>query len=90
MKRSYSNEFKLECIMAALQSGKSSMDIAAEKAISENSLARWIRIYQANPESAYKIQIGSETEKTDRKYAVIAAENEVLKRALAIMAKQWT
>ncbi len=90
--RRFSNEFKLEAIRLAEESGKPKAQVARELGIRVNQIGKWrkqLEEPQAGAPSDKACQAGQDTELTHlrRELADTREENEILKKAAAYFAR---
>ena len=91
-RRTFTKEFKLECVRHALSSDKSISQVSRDLGIKENNLRRWIDEYQTDPEYSFpghgKLKEPEEELRQLRKrLADVEMERDILKKALAIFSK---
>ena len=91
-RRSFTREFKLECVQFALNSDKPVSQVARDLGIKENNLRRWVDEYREDPEHTFPGQgnlKGPEEELRElrKKLADVEMERDILKKALAIFSK---
>lgn len=92
MKRKFDKEFKKEAVNLVLQQKRSVAAVAREIGVHENTLHKWIALFQNHQENAFP---GSgnlrpedeETRRLMRRIADLEEENAILKKATAIFAK---
>jgi len=89
LRRSYTREFKLECVRQVATGQKRPAQICREHNLAESVLLRWRREYEAHGEAAFTEKRLSQTEALERKIAELerfcgklALENEILKKGL--------
>ena len=91
-RRSFAKEFKISSVKLVLESGKSVQQIASELGISSNTLFNWKKKYledakNAFPGKGYLKAEQEEIRKRDKEIATLKMERDILKKALAFIAK---
>lgn len=91
-KRTFTKEFKIECVQLALSSEKTVSQVARDLGIKENNLRRWINKYREDPEHSFPGQGNlkepeEELRQLRKKLADVELERDILKKALAIFSK---
>lgn len=88
--RSFSREFKLQCVRLIINGEKRPAQICREHNLAESVLLRWRRDYERRGELAFTDKQPSQTEALQARIAELerfagqlALENTVLKKALA-------
>lgn len=85
----YSTEFRAEAVRLAETSGQSIRQIAMELGISNESLARWIRLARERP-AGTPLAADERAELTElrRRVKVLEIEREILRKAAAFFAQE--
>lgn len=85
----YSTEFRGEAVRLAETSGQSIRQIAMELGISNESLARWIRLARERP-AGTPLAADERAELTElrRRVKVLEIEREILRKAAAFFAQE--
>lgn len=88
----YSKEFKLQAVKRVMEDGKSQKQVASELGMSIDTLRSWIRTYKEKPEEPFvgSGQLRQEDRRIrelERRIKDLEEENEILKKAAAIFAK---
>ena len=88
----YSKEFKIQAVKRVLEDGKSQKQVASELGMSIDTLRLWIRTYKENKEEPFvgSGQLRQEDRRIrelERRIRDLEEENEILKKAAAIFAK---
>jgi len=83
MTKKYDKEFKLQTIQMIQEEGKAVAQVARELGVSDNTLYRWINEFKQDPVNAFR---GSGNLKIEEK-TLLEMENEILKKAMHIFAK---
>lgn len=91
-RRRYSREFKLDAVRKVLEEGRTQKSVAAELGISQETLHRWKREHEKDPEQAFPgngnlRDRDKELEQLRRENARLTAENAFLKKVSAYFAK---
>ena len=92
-RRRYSQEFKIEAVRLARESGRTSKDVADDLGIRGDMLRRWVRELEIEGDDAFR---GSGHLRTDedelrrvkRELARVKEERDILKKAVAIFSDQ--
>jgi len=88
----YDKEFKTQTVLLVIEEGKPVAQVARDLGISENTLYRWVSEYKQDPQNAFR---GSGVLKAEDKtlrdlqkqVRDLQMENEILKKAMRIFAK---
>ena len=85
----YSTEFRAEAVRLAETSGQSIRQVAMELGISNESLARWIRLARERP-AGTPLAADERAELTElrRRVKVLETEREILRKAAAFFAQE--
>ena len=83
----YSEDFK-QSIVSLYSSGKSSTELCKEYGMSSSTIHKWIKKYTEVRVSDTEILTMSEVKKLQKKLALLEEENIILKKAMAIFAKE--
>jgi len=88
-RRKYSEEFKLEAVRLARESGRASSDVAEDLGIRADMLRRWVREKEKEGEDAFRGSGKLRTEedeirKLKRELDRVKEERDILKKAVAI------
>ena len=83
----YSEDFK-QSIVSLYNSGKSSTELCKEYGMSSSTIHKWIKKYTEVRVSDTEILTMSEVKKLQKKLALLEEENIILKKAMAIFAKE--
>lgn len=91
-RRQFSAEFKREAVQAAKKPGSSVARVAKELELSDSVLRRWIRQFgsgrwEAAPGKELKATSTQELERVKRELNRVRMERDILKKALAYLAK---
>ena len=92
-RRKYSEEFKIEAVRLARESGRTSKDVSDDLGIRADMLRRWVRELEIEGGDAFR---GSGYLRTDedelrrvkRELARVKEERDILKKAVAIFSDQ--
>ena len=92
-RKKYSQEFKIEAVRLARESGRTSKDVADDLGIRGDMLRRWVRELEIEGDDAFR---GSGHLRTDedelrrvkRELARVKEERDILKKAVAIFSDQ--
>ena len=92
MGKRYSEEFKINAVKRCIENGLPASQVARELGINENTMRHWLRLYNDNPSEPF---VGSgnlhtedqELRKLKKRIRDLEEENEILKKAAAIFAK---
>ena len=85
----YSTEFRAEAVRLAETSGQSIRQVAMELGISNESLARWIRLSRERPAATpLAADERAELVKLRRRVKVLETEREILRKAAAFFAQE--
>lgn len=92
LRHRYTKEYKLQVVRLIKDEQRKPSEISKDLGIETGLIYKWIRIYEKTPD-AYLPGEGKATEKDEirrlkKKIAIIAEENEILKKAMAIFSKQ--
>lgn len=89
--KSYSKEFKEQAVELVRKGGKSISEVARELDIATSTLCGWIKNKDEHKENAFpgkgKIHDDDELLRLRKEVANLKLENEILKKATAIFAK---
>jgi len=88
----YSKEFKLQAVRRIVEDGVSQAQVAKELGVSDGTLRFWVKTYKENKEEPF---VGSgnlrqedqRIRDLERRIRDLEEENEILKKAAAIFAK---
>lgn len=88
----YSKEFKLQAVKRVLEDGVTQKQVVAELGVCEYTLRSWIRAYKENKDEPFvgSGQLRQEDQRIrdlERRIRDLEEENEILKKAAAIFAK---
>ena len=83
----YSEDFK-QSIVSLYNAGKSSTELCKEYGMSSSTIHKWIKKYTEVRVSDTEILTMSEVKKLQKKLALLEEENIILKKAMAIFAKE--
>ena len=83
----YSEDFK-QSIVSLYNSGKSSTELCKEYGMSSSTIHKWIKKYTEVRVSDTEVLTMSEVKKLQKKLALLEEENIILKKAMAIFAKE--
>lgn len=92
MSTRYSKSFKMQAVKEVIENKKSAAQVAREIGVNPNSMRQWLKQYRKNEKDPF---VGSgnlhEQDKRirelERKLKDLEEENEILKKAAAIFAK---
>ena len=92
-RRKYSEEFKVEAVRLARESGRTSKDVAEDLGIRADMLRRWVRELELDGEDAFR---GSgnlrsdedELRRVKRELSRVKEERDILKKAVAIFSDE--
>ena len=90
IKKTYTREEKIAIVQLVTEGGRTAPSVANEYGLHENTIYKWVRLYAANPGTAFP---GSghegldEAERLKRRIAELEAENAFLKKVSAYFAK---
>jgi transposase len=85
----YSTEFRAEAVRLAATSGQSIRQIAMELGISNESLARWIRLSRERPPGTpLAADERAELDELRRRVKVLETEREILRKAATFFAQE--
>jgi len=92
MSKQYDKEFKIQTVRMIQEQGKSVAQAARELGIAENTLYRWVSEYKQDPVNAFRgsgnLKIEEKTVlKLQKRIRQLEMENEILKKAMHIFAK---
>ena len=87
--RHYSEEFRAEAVRLAETSGQSIRSVAMDLGISNESLARWIRLSRERPAGTpLAADERAELAELRRRVKVLETEREILRKAAAFFAQE--
>lgn len=89
-KSKFTRDEKIAAVKLVTEGGRTGPSVANEYGIHENTLWKWKRQFETNPEQAFNSEaIGplDETTRLKRRIAELELENEFLKKAAAYFAK---
>jgi len=85
----YSTEFRAEAVRLAETSGQSIRSVAMELGISNESLARWIRLSREHPAGTpLEADERAELAELRQRVKVLETEREILRKAAAFFAQE--
>jgi transposase len=85
----YSAEFRAEAVRLAETSGQSIRSVAMELGISNESLARWIRLSRERPAGTpLDLDERAELDELRRRVKTLEVEREILRKAAAFFAQE--
>ncbi len=85
----YSTEFRTEAVRLAETSGLSIRQVALDLGISNQSLARWIRLAHERPAGTpLEVDERAELVELRRRVKVLETEREILRKAAAFFAQE--
>lgn len=89
--KSYSKEFKEQAVELVRKAGKSINQVARDLEISTSTLCGWLKAKEEHAEHAFpgkgKLHEDDEVRRLKKEVADLKMENEILKKATAIFAK---
>lgn len=87
----FTEEEKLAAVRLVTEGGRSSLSVANEYGIHENTVWKWKRQYEINPEGAFvkvvSVDSNAEAERLKRRVRELENEVEFLKKVSAYFAK---
>jgi transposase len=87
----FTEEEKLAAVRLVTESGRSALSVANEYGIHENTVWKWKRQYEINPEGAFvkvvNVDSNAEAERLKRRVRELENEVEFLKKVSAYFAK---
>lgn len=92
-RRRFTREFKLEAVRMAQRPGVTNTEVAQELGISVESLYRWMRAFEADPEEAFPGQGNMQSSTKElvrlrRQVKRLEVENTFLKKVSVYFAKE--
>jgi transposase len=92
-RRRFSREYKLEAVRLVLERGVSVAQAARDLGLHINSLRKWVRDHQADPQHAFPGEGRQKPEAAEltqlrREVARLKMERDILKKAAAYFAKE--
>jgi transposase len=92
VKRKFDNDFQVEAVKLVLENKRPVAAVAREIGIHENTLRKWINLFQEHQEDAFPGSGNLRPEEAEkrrllRRIADLEEENAILKKATAIFAK---
>ena len=93
MGRKFSIEFKTEAVKRVVSGGEPGTKVARELGVNENSIRAWIKTYKENMGQPFVgsgnlRDIEEDNRQLRRQIRDLAEENEILKKAMAIFARE--
>ena len=82
-RRKFSDEFKLEAVRLAYESGRRLVDVAQELELRPDMIRRWRRKF-AGAQGAVGTIAEQEVRRLQRELSLVREERDILKKALAI------
>jgi transposase len=91
-RKRYSPEFKQETIRLVTELGQEARKVAQDIGVHENTIYKWIQLYQDNPEepfvgSGHQRSEDAELRKANKRIADLEQEVAILKKAIAIFSR---
>jgi len=91
-RKRYSPEFKQETIRLITELGQEVQQVAKDIGVHENTIYKWIKLYENNPEepfvgSGHQHSEDAELRKANKRIADLEQEVAILKKAIAIFSK---
>lgn len=88
----YTREEKISAVKLVTEGGRSMLSVANEYDIHENTLRKWVKIYELNPSGAFSgapvdTSADDDVIRLKRRIAELEAENNFLKKVSAYFAK---
>lgn len=90
-KGKHPRETKIAVVQLVTEGGRTVTSVANEYGVHENTIYKWVKQYQLNPQEAFpgsgKHAPKDETERLKRRIAELEQENDFLKKVSAYFAK---